>query len=321
MEARIADFRQEPISDKELQEKLIAARENRGMKFSAIAEAIGISRTALSQFANNALPIREPYRTALIEHLNAMAEPPAAGERRSGYKQHLELYQTTEFRDAIGWCQKAVENRKMGVMIGYPGSGKTTVLRQFGALTPGARYIECWPGMRMSDLLRAIANAAEITISGNNYVKAQQIVAGLRSRTDIVLMFDECEYLKKWDVDKFEIIRKIWDNTSTPVIFAGTQELENILTRGGGRGNLAQLYRRKWEIKLEGVRGDEIRAILRDYNVTGDAAEMLVKIATDARHGGMGNFAEVLGMCLEAVQGGLVDGAAVQGAKEYKLLY
>ena len=151
MEARIADFRQEPISDKELQEKLIAARENRGMKFSAIAEAIGISRTALSQFANNALPIREPYRTALIEHLNAMAEPPAAGERRSGYKQHLELYQTTEFRDAIGWCRKVVENRKMGVMIGYPGSGKTTILRQFGALTPGARYIECWPGMRMSD--------------------------------------------------------------------------------------------------------------------------------------------------------------------------
>ena len=151
MEARIADFRQEPISDKDLQEKLIAAREIRGMKFSAIAEAIGISRTALSQFANNALPIREPYRTALIEHLNAMAEPPAAGERRSGYKQHLELYQTTEFRDAIGWCQKAVENRKMGVMIGYPGSGKATILRQFEALTPGARYIECWPGMRMSD--------------------------------------------------------------------------------------------------------------------------------------------------------------------------
>ena len=45
-------------------------------------------------------------------------------------------------------------------------------------------------------------------------------------------MFDECEYLKKWDVDKFEIIRKIWDNTSTPVIFAGTQELENILDAG-----------------------------------------------------------------------------------------
>lgn len=321
MEARIADFQREPISDKDLQEKLIAARETRGMTLASIANAIGISRPALSQFANNGMPVREPYRSALIEFLSDVTEPLVTEAARSGYKQRLELFQTTEFRDAIGWCQKVMENRKMGVMIGYPGSGKTTVLRQFGALTPGARYIECWPGMRMSDLLRAIANAVEITVSGNNYVKAQQIVAGLRARTDIVLMFDECEYLKKWDVDKFEIIRKIWDNTSTPVIFAGTQELENILTRGGGRGNLAQLYRRKWEIKLEGVRGDEIRTILRDYNITGDAVEMLVKIATDARHGGMGNFVEVLDMCLAAVEGGLIDGAAVQGAKEYKLLY
>lgn len=319
MEARA--FERGTMSDKELASRITAARESRGVTLAYIANAIGISRTALSQFVNNGVPIREPYHTALIDFLSTEETAAAPSEPKQAYKQQLELYQTTEFRDAIGWCQKVVENRRMGVMIGYPGSGKTTILREFGRLTPEAHYIECWPGMRMSDLLRAIANAAGIAVSGNNYVKAQQIVSALKARDDIVLMFDECEYLKKWDVDKFEVIRKIWDNTSTPVIFAGTQELENILTRGGGRGNLAQLYRRKWEIKLEGVKAEEIRAILRDYDVTSDAAEMLTKIATDVRHGGLGNFAEILAMCLEAVAGGTIDGAAVQGAKEYKLLY
>lgn len=321
MEARIGSIGTVAISDRQLQSRLAAARDERGLTLAAIAAAIGISRTALSQFANNGVPIREPYRSALVDYLQDSEAEPVTAEPRRVYKQRLELYQTTEFRDAIGWCQKVCENRKMGVMIGYPGSGKTTVLRQFCELTQGARYIECWPGMRMGDLLRAIASAADIAISGNNYIKTQQIVTALRSRTDVVLLFDECEYLKKWDVDKFEVIRKIWDNTSTPVIFAGTQELENILTRGGGRGNLAQLYRRKWEIRLEGVRADEIRTILRDYNVTSGAAELLVKLATDARHGGMGNFAEILSMCLESVDGGTIDEAVVQEAKEFKLLY
>ena len=74
------------------------------MKFSAIAEAIGISRTALrASSQNNALPIREPYRTALIEHLNAAAEAPAAGERRVRLQRAAWSYVgQTEFRDAIG---------------------------------------------------------------------------------------------------------------------------------------------------------------------------------------------------------------------------
>lgn len=243
MEVRV--FERNSMTDKELASRVAAARESRGITLASIASAIGISRTALSQLVNNGVPIREPYRTALIDFLSSEEAVATPAEPKRVYKQQLELYQATEFRDAIEWCQKVAENRCMGVMIGYPGSGKTTILREFGRLVDGARYIECWPNMRMGDLLRAVANAAGVAISGNNYVKAQQIVSALKTRSDIVLIFDECEYLKKWDVDKFEVIRKIVDTTSTPVIFAGTQELENILTRGGGRGNLDQLYRRR----------------------------------------------------------------------------
>lgn len=186
---------------------------------------------------------------------------------------------------------------------------------------PGAFYVECWPGMRLGDMLSAMARAAGITISGTNYHKAQQLITALSARTDVMILFDEAEFLKKWDVDKFEVVRKIWDNSGTPVIFAGTPVLETILTRGGGTDNLAQLYRRKYEIKLEGIKKAEVSAILREYNITPEAAQTLAEIATDSRHGGMGNFVELLDICLEATSGGQIDAATVTGAMKYKLMY
>lgn len=46
----------------------------------------------------------------------------------------------------------------------------------------------------------------------------------------MLIAVDEAEYLAKWDVDKFEVLRKVWDNTGTPVILCGTDVLEGMLT-------------------------------------------------------------------------------------------
>ena len=77
-----------------------------------------------------------------------------------------------------------------------------------------------------------------------------------------MLIFDEADHLYGWDVKKFEIIRQLWDETNTPIVLVGPPRLEEILTHGSGRSNLSQLYRRKYEIKLTGIKPDEVRAIL-----------------------------------------------------------
>ena len=41
------------------------------------------------------------------------------------------------------------------------------------------------------------------------------------------------------------------------VWLVGPPRLEEILTHGSGRANLSQLYRRKYEIKLTGIKPDE----------------------------------------------------------------
>ena len=94
-----------------------------------------------------------------------------------------------------------------------------------------------------------------------------------------------------------------------------------MLTTGRKGENLAQLYRRKVELKLNGIGQAETRAILKDYQVAPEAAEALSAIAADVRHGGMGTFVEILELCLEAAGGGVITADILKSAKKYKLMY
>lgn len=301
-----------------------------GTSFAAIAVATGVSRTAISQFVNKGLDIGGDKAEAIIAYLDeqdgdgstlqdAIDSVKAAEPKH--FKQKIELYQTGEYREAIGWCNYMRDKRKMGVMIGFPGTGKTTVLKEFSKMASGIIYIDCWPTMRMSSLIQFLAGELGISVKGAQHDKIMQIVSELSHREDVTLVFDEAENLRSWNITKFEVLRKIWDNTGTPVILCGTPKLEDMLTVGGGRDNLAQLYRRKYEIRLGGIGTEEVLSILRDYNLTPEASNKLVKIATDVKHGGFGNFVELLDMALEAAEGGMIDEAIIKGAMQYKMMY
>lgn len=68
------------------------------------------------------------------------------------YKQALEIWETEEYVLAKGWCDYIYQKRKMGVLIGAPGTGKTTILKKFALDHPGSIYIEAMPNMRVNDL-------------------------------------------------------------------------------------------------------------------------------------------------------------------------
>lgn len=185
----------------------------------------------------------------------------------------------------------------------------------------GVRLITCWPTMLVGDLIDEIAQAVGITVTGRRHKRVMQVVEHLRGCQDVMLVFDETENLRGRDVKCVEVLRMIWDAVQTPIVFCGTYQLVDMLTRGSGWQNLAQLYRRNWACNLKGISEPEVRDILRNYNITPDATNMLVKVALDVKHGGMGNFVELLDISLEAAAGGAVDSGIVQGAKQFKLLY
>lgn len=316
----------EIMEGKSLSEELKQLRDLEGVTFAALANQTGISRSAISQAANQGLHLKPEQEAKLWSAINEIrgadarldTDQPTAPVR---FKQAVELYETKEYKEAMGWCAYVYKKRKMGVLIGYPGSGKTTVLRNFCQTQPGVLYVEAWPQMRLGDLLETIAQGLGISIKGNNYKKTQALIDGLRGREDLMIVLDEAEHLAKDNVDKLEVLRKIWDNTGTPVILCGTEQLAAMITRGPRRENLAQLYRRKMEIKLKGVSPAEARNMLRSYNVAADAADDLAAIAGDVKHGGMGTFVEILDLCLEAAEGGEITRAILASARKYKLMY
>jgi len=296
-----------------------------GITYAKIAEATGVNRSTISQFANN----NEPMTYANVDKLQAYVAkreaeivPMASELSKQQGQQTIGLWQTEEYQAAMGWMHYVWDHRKMGVLVGAPGTGKTTILKQFQRDVPGAVYIEAQPHMRCKDLFNAIADGAGIQLGkGNAYERFASLLDGLRGRSDIMILVDEAEYLHKWDADKFEYLRKIWDNTGTPVVLCGTNALELLLTRGAGRQNLAQLYRRKYELQLKGITAKAIMTHLRQYNLTTDAATMLSEIGSDTQHGGLGNLVEILELCLETAAGGPIDADMVRSAKKYKLMY
>ena len=229
-------------SQGDLARELQRLRDAEGVTFAAIANKTGISRSAISQLVNQGLRMKPEHEKKLWDAVNEIK----GTEERLGpdvpvapihFKTRIELFETKEFKECMGWCNYVCSKRKMGVMVGHPGSGKTTVLRHFAQTQPGVLYIEAWPQMRVGDMLEAIARPLGLSLRGNNYRKTQDLIAYLSGRTDVLIAVDEAEYLAKWDVDKFEVLRKVWDNTGTPVILCGTDVLEGMLTRGRGRGS------------------------------------------------------------------------------------
>lgn len=210
----------------------------------------------------------------------------------------------------LGGIIKHVQDKKMVIVLGESGDGKTITLLDFCSLNPiPSYYYRCSPNTTMNSLLIFIANALGIRIVGGNDELQNRIQCKLQEDPNYCFVFDEAEYLAYGNCTKIDVLRQIYDETDVPIIICGTYVLKDLISGERKKNktithNRPQIFRRLRKEEFTQIDEGEIYNYITEfeqqYAVEFDnrVKTELVSRCRDRQSGSLSNFIELIELVL-----------------------
>lgn len=203
-----------------------------------IAQNVGCSSTTVNLFINDNYNVSEAKLVELAHkfesYLNNFDEA-----KKVAVSGHLKFVMTSTAQTIFKTANYVIGYRKIGVIFGEPGCGKTIACEQFAMKNSTSILIKITPTTTRSSLLNMLCGELKISFTSRQLdISFQQIIKSLAG-TNRLLMIDEGENL---DSKCLEIVRRIQDFAGIPILICGTERILHRLK--GFRGELAQLYSR-----------------------------------------------------------------------------
>lgn len=145
---------------------------------------------------------------------------------------------TQTMRELFKVAKYAKDQKKLCVVTGDPGTGKSIAVKEFTEKYSGVILIEAVPTISPSELFKLLHSELKLSGLGSIHSMFKETEDRLKE-TNIILIIDEAENLPKRCL---ELVRRLWDLSKIGVLLVGTTQL--IKNLRGRRGEFAQLYSR-----------------------------------------------------------------------------
>lgn len=286
-----------------------------GIQKVSLAKTIGVKDNTLRRFLSDPSYENKDIESALLRFMDTVQEHYQEQKKVTSFGSELKFYNTTNTQRIVTVIEDCIEDNSIGVIFGDPGSGKTRTLEEYVKRKGGAIYFMAGAGMTNRDFIERLAEAIGAQSTGSPYDIIDSIINNLLEDPRAIII-DEAENAIKSSVTKIEWVRRIQDKAKMPLILAGTYLLEERLRKGPSRKENLSVFTSRIDFKtrLSLVEEDEVRNMLKDFDINEGGIKEIVSRVTDRNRNGLRTMTKILKRAVKLADGGVITTEIVKAA-------